>query len=192
MRLLRRVYADKRAFIAPFGIALVANALLYAVAVYPLGRKADTAAQRNQRASQAVRAAESNYARAQSTAAGKSQANTELRSFYEDVLPVGLSGARRITYVRLAQLASDSGLQFARRTLRTEQDSVDSALTKLQMTMVLGGQYRDVRRFIHDLETAEDFIVIEDVALSQADEVMESLVLTLGVATYYRTGDDGS
>ncbi len=192
MKFLQRVYADKRAFIAPLGIALIANALLYAVAVYPLGRKADTAAQRNQRASQAVRAAESNYARAQSTAAGKSQANIELRSFYEDVLPVGLSGARRITYMRLAQLASGSGLKFARRTLRTEQDSVDSALTKLQMTMVLGGQYRDVRRFIHDLETAEDFIVIEDVALSQADEVMEPLVLTLGVATYYRTGDDGS
>ena len=29
--------------------------------------------------------------------------------------------------------------------------------------MVLEGDYRDVRRFIHKLETAPEFVVIEDV-----------------------------
>lgn len=190
MSFLRRVYTEKRRFILPLAVALVANAVLYAVAVYPLGRRVAAAEQRSAAATQSVRTAETMYASAESVATGKAQATSELKSFYDDVLPDGLSGARRITYVRLAQVAADSGLQYERRTIRTEREP-DSRLAKLEMTMVLAGRYEDVRRFIHELETSDEFIVIEDVALAQSEETAAPLVLTVDVATYYRAEDEG-
>ena len=190
MRFLRRVYAEKRRLILPVAFALVANAVLYAVAVYPLERRVAAAELRSQAAVQSVRAAETMFASAESIASGKAQATSELRSFYEEILPVGLAGARRITYVRLAQAAAESGLQYERRTIRTERDP-DSSLARLEMTMVLAGRYADVRRFIHELETSDEFIVIEDVALAQSEETDAPLVLTVDIATYYRAEDDG-
>jgi hypothetical protein len=58
------------------------------------------------------------------------------------------------------------------------------------MTMVLAGSYQDVRQFIHQLETAPEFVVIEDVALVQGEERTAPLVLTLQMATYYWTGTE--
>ena len=44
--------------------------------------------------------------------------------------------------------------------------------------------------FIESLETAPDFLVIEEIVLSQREALDDSsLVLTLGVSTYYRSGD---
>ena len=55
------------------------------------------------------------------------------------------------------------------------------------MTMVLEGEYRDVRRFIHKLETAPEFVVIEDVALVQGEQ-NAPLTLTVKLSTYYKAG----
>ena len=52
--------------------------------------------------------------------------------------------------------------------------------------MVLAGEYEDIRQFIFELETAVEFILIEEVILSQGDESDAELVLRLGIATYYR------
>ena len=62
-----------------------------------------------------------------------------------------------------------------------------SRLSRLRTTMVLAGRYEDVRRFIHVLETAPEFILVEDVVLGQGNASDEGLVLTLGVSTYYRS-----
>ena len=53
-------------------------------------------------------------------------------------------------------------------------------------------EYEDIRRFIYELETAPEFILIEEVVLSQGDESEEALVLTLGVSTYYLAGPDAA
>ena len=188
---LQRVYEDKRTWIVPLAIALAANVAIYVLAVFPLGRKAQNAEDRVQLAETAVRDAETTYASAQALAMGKTQAGEELRTFYEDVLPMGLAGARRMTYVRVAQLASDSGLRYDRRTVRTEVEP-DAALAKLEMTMVLAGAYDDVRDFLYQLETAPEFIVIEDVALAQGEDDDAPLVLTVDVSTYYRPDENGS
>ncbi len=188
---LRRVYEDKRAWIVPLAVALAANLAIYVLAVFPLGRKIQGASDRVQTAQQAVRAAQTTYASAQSMATGKQEAGEELRMFYDDVLPIGLAGARRMTYVRLAQLATDSGLSYERRTVRTEAET-DALLSRLEMTMVLAGAYDDVRRFIYQVETAPEFLVIEDVALAQGEDDEAPLVLTVAVSTYYRPDDNGT
>lgn len=189
--LLRRIFAERRSVIVPLGVGLIANVVVYAVGVYPLNRRVMAAAARTESASQVERSAETTYARAVSLAEGKTRADDELRTFYEDVLPRGLAGARRITYVRLASLAAEAGLQYERRTVRTVIDP-DATLAKLEMTMVLAGAYEDVRRFIYRLETSPEFLVIDDVALAQSEESDAPLVLTLDVSTYYVPDNDDS
>ena len=57
---------------------------------------------------------------------------------------------------------------------------------------MLTGEYRDIRRFIHDLETAPEFLVIENVALSQGSERDRGLTVIVKVATYFRIATDGN
>jgi hypothetical protein len=57
--------------------------------------------------------------------------------------------------------------------------------------MVLEGEYRNVRRFIHDLETAPEFVVIEDVALAEGTDSDAPLTLTLQLATFFRSEGHG-
>ena len=59
----------------------------------------------------------------------------------------------------------------------------------LQVSMLLSGAYRDIRRFIHALETAPEFVVIEEIVLSQGDETEAGEVLSLVLSTYYRDDD---
>ena len=122
---------------------------------------------------------------------GKSQADTELKKFYEEVLPLDLSGARRITYLPIVQLAEDANLQTVR--LSTDYAAIrESSLTKLTQTAVLTGEYSDIRRFIYELETRPEFIAIENLGLSQTEnDTSRAITVTLQIATYFRTGGDG-
>ena len=61
-----------------------------------------------------------------------------------------------------------------------------STLTRLQIRMVLTGTYPDMRTFIYQLETAPEFVVIDNVQLAQGADGGESLVVTLDLSTYYR------
>ena len=117
---------------------------------------------------------------------GKTQADAELRTFYDEVLPQGLVGARGITYPRLAALAKRSNLVMERRSSAPDEEE-DRRLGRLRTTMLLAGEYRSIRRFIHELETSAEFIVIEEILVNQREDVGSPLVLTLGVSTYYRT-----
>lgn len=189
--LARRIFEEKRRLIVPLVAGLAINAAIYAVAVYPLTVKVAGAHARAEAAARNLRAAETDYQTARGTQSGKQTADTQLQKFYRDVLPADLTGARRITYLRLAQLAEQTRLQPGRRSADPER-LPGSRLTKLQMTIVLGGEYRDVRRFIYLLETSPEFVVIEGVSLAQAPESGAPLVLTLEASTYYVTGGHGS
>jgi hypothetical protein len=52
--------------------------------------------------------------------------------------------------------------------------------------MSLGGNYAGVRGFLHSLETAPQFVVIDNVVLGESEG--DSLQLTLNLSTYYRSG----
>ena len=157
---------------------------LYAFAVYPGTIRVANAERRADTATQALTRVRQSYAAARATAEDKEQADAELQRFYADILPRDLAGARGITYPRLAALARESNLVMERRSSSPEQDE-DSRLARLRTSMTLAGEYRDIRRFIHALETSPEFIVIEEVVLSQGDETDSDLVLTLGVSTFY-------
>lgn len=189
MKLGRRILAEKRAVVLPLLIVFATNVLIYAAAVYPLTMKVEAAWQRALAAQSALRSATRSFEIARDTVTGKDQADSELRKFYKEVLPADLAGARRITYLRLAQLAEQTKLRYERRTAKPEHER-ESQLSRLRITMVLAGEYEDIRRFIYELETAPEFVVIEDVALAHGAVRDAPLVLTLRVLTYYRTGGD--
>jgi Tfp pilus assembly protein PilO len=187
----RRILTEKRAFVLPLVIILLANLAAYAFVVYPLRIQVSSAGQRATAADQNRRAAERDFAAARATATGKDRVEAELKKFYGDVLPADVSRASRITYLRLSQLARDANLKIERRT--TDEERIkDSMLGRLKISMTLTGSYEDVRRFVYKLETAPEFVVIENVAIEQGRESNASLAVTLELSTYYRAAANAS
>jgi hypothetical protein len=186
-----RILHEKQRLIWPLALVLVANAAVFAMVVYPLSQKVAYGQQEADAATVALNNARRDYANARATVTGKSQADTELKKFYSDVLPPDLSGARRITYLPIGQLAQEANLRVVRQT--TDVAPIrESSLTRFTQTAVLTGEYRDIRRFIYKLETRPEFIVIENVDLSQNEnETSRGITVTLQIATYFRTGGDG-
>jgi Tfp pilus assembly protein PilO len=190
MTLFRRVMAEKRRLILILTIAAVANVLLFALLVFPLGRQVASPEQEAQVQREALRRARQDAASARATIQGKQQADTALGKFYHDVLPGNASSARGITYRRLSQLAGESNLRLERGTNVMKQEK-GSSLEKVTTTYFLTGDYRDVRHFIYALETAPEFMVLENVALSAPEERERGLTVKLDVATYFRAGNAG-
>lgn len=188
--LLKRIVTERRRVMAPLAAGLLLNIAAYAAVVYPLSLRVAAAERRASSARQALKDAQQRYADARATLTGKARADQELRKFYDEVLPANLTGARRITYGPLDRLARQAGLRSEQRTMQEDQER-KSLLRRLRMKLVLEGEYRDMRRFIHQLETAPQFVVIEAVELVQP-EAKGPLVLTMEVSTYYRSAGDGS
>ncbi len=187
MTTARRVLAEKRRVIWPIVAGVVINVLLFLLVVFPLSRKVAGGEAGAQAAAAALAEARKDYAAARATVTGKITADAELQKFYKDVLPPDYSAARRITFLKIAQLAQQVNLRLERRNYDESQES-GSELAKLTTTAILSGDYRDIRRFIYALETSPEFLVVENVALSQGAERERRLTVTVQMATYYRAG----
>ena len=186
--LIQRVLREHRRVVVPLAVALGVNIVVYAVAVYPLSQRVANIQQRDRTAEEQLLAARRDHAQASGTLTGKDRAAAELATFYKDVLPQDLAGARRLTQLRLAQLAREAELKFVRATFEPVNED-KRTLTQLRIEMVLSGTYSDVRAFIHDLETAPEFVVVDNIELGQGAE-SGPLSVTLHLSTYYR--DTGS
>ena len=191
MTTARRVLREKRPLILPIAIALLVNVALYLMVVYPLSKKVDGGQRQSEAAVAALNAARRDFAAARATVAGKGQADQELQKFYTDVLPPDVSGARRITFLRIDQLAQQSGLRVDRQTSDPKPQR-DSSLVKFSYRASLSGDYRNIRRFIHELETAPEFLVLENLQLRQSDVEDRGLDVEVEIATYYRAGANGN
>jgi Tfp pilus assembly protein PilO len=187
----RRVLTEKRRLILPIVIALIVNIALFAIVVYPLSKKVAGGEQQSQAANTALAAARRDNDAARATVKGKGQADQELQKFYSDVLPPDLSAARRATFLRIEQLAQKSNLRLERETSDPKSQR-DSQLIKFTYRASLSGEYRNIRRFIHELETAPEFLVLENVELTQSEVENRGLNVNVEIATYYRAGANGN
>ena len=187
----RRVLTEKRGLIVPILVALLVNVGLYLLVVYPLSKKVAGGQQQSEAAIAALNAARRDFAAARATVAGKGQADQELEKFYTDVLPPDVSGARRITFFRIDQLAQQCGLRVERQTSDPKSQR-DSNLVKFTYRASLSGEYRNIRRFVHELETAPEFLVLENLQLRQSDIENRGLNVDVEIATYYRAGANGN
>ena len=189
MTLLTRILREKRTLITTVAMILAIDVLLYVFAVYPWSNKVSRAETRAAQAEAQLDQARANHAIVSQRSENKVNADSQLQRFYSDVLPVDLAGARSISSPFLVMLAEDTNLVLERQTNLPEKER-GGVLARLRTTMVLAGEYEDIRQFIYELETSPEFILIEEVILSQGDESEEALVLTLGVSTYYWAGPD--
>ena len=192
MTLGKRVLREKRGLLLPLGIALLINLLVYAFVVYPLGVKSATAVDRASVAAGVREAAERDMAAATALVAGKTSADQELATFYQEVLPANLDAARRLTYAKLPTLARKANVKFEeRRSDFDQQRQKNSRLGRLQTRIVLEGDYESLRQLLYELETTPEFLIVDDVALGQSDST-KPLTLSLEVSTYYRVGANGT
>jgi hypothetical protein len=192
MTLGQRILREKRGLLLPLGIALLINILVYALVVYPLGVRSATAVDRAANAADIREGAERDMAAATALVAGKTSADQELATFYQEVLPANLDAARRLTYARLPALVRKANVRFEeRRSDFDQQRQKNSRLGRLQTRIVLEGDYESLRQLLYELETTPEFLIVDDVALGQSDSA-KPLTLTLEVSTYYRVGANGA
>ncbi len=191
MNLLRRVIAENRIVLAIIAVAIVGNLAAYIFLVYPLQGRVSSGEARAMAAARSQRLAERDLQNARATQSGKQVAEVQLQKFYHQVLPDNLADARKAAYLRLAQMAGESNLRWERSTA-DERPEKNSRLSRLEFTVVLDGSYQDIRRFIHAVETAPEFLVIDNMALMVRNEVNAPLVLTVNVSTYFWNGANAS
>jgi len=187
---VRRIVAEHRRAVWLIAAGLILNVALLALVVLPLSQKVSGGEQQANAANLELLAARRDHGAARATVAGKAQADSELKKFYQDVLPPDQSGARRILYLAVDQLARKANLPEAVFEFDEDTDR-RSDLQKLSVTINLAGEYTNIRRFIHQLETAPEFRVLENVALAQGQEGQRGLRVTANISTYYRTGGNG-
>lgn len=187
----RRIVAEHHRAVWLVAGGLILNVALLTLVVLPLSQKVKGGEQQARAAMTELAVARRDFNSARATVTGKGQADAELKKFYRDILPPDQSGARRILFSPLDQLASSSNLASERTRFDPETER-RSDLQKLTATLNLSGEYTNIRRFIHRLETAPEFRVLESVTLAQGEEGTRGLKLTAHVATYYRAGGDGN
>lgn len=183
--LAQRVFAENRKPVIWLAAGLVINVLVYVFGVYPLSDSVANVQQRNDTAAKELAAARQENEQASGALTGKDEAVTKLAKFYTEVLPNNLSSARQLTHLRLAQMARMHGLRYGKASSEPVLTK-DSKLTQLKVELTLGGSYSGVRAFLHDLETAPQFVVIDNVVLAESDSD-DQVALTLQLSTYYRS-----
>ena len=182
----RRVLAEHRNVVITLAALGAVNAVVLLFIVRPMAIRVANIEDRDRLAEQTLRLARGEERAASGALTGKERAVAELGTFYTDVLPADLAAARRLTHLRLAQVALDSGLQFERFSFDPEPMK-DSSLTRVKGELVLTGSYAQVRQFVHRVETAKDFVVVDDIGLAEGTAAGDDLVITVKLSTYFRT-----
>ena len=183
--LAARVIAEHRAWLLVLAVLLVANVLALALGVLPLSRSVAGAEQRAKQAAADATAAAAELRDVSAVRDGRDAATHELGMFYGGVLPADVGAARRVMQLRLAQLARLHQVTFS-RSVASPETIRGSALSRLQVTADLVGRYRDIRTFLYELETSDDFVIIDSIVLEEGDEAQAPMNLTLHVSTVYK------
>jgi Tfp pilus assembly protein PilO len=191
MTLARRIFVEKRALIIPVALGVVLNIAAYLFVVRPLALKSAGVADRAIAARQALTLAERDVAAARALVTGTSRADEELATFYEQVLPADQNSARRLTYLTVYHLARKMNVKFLDRKYEVEPPKRDARTGRLKIRTELQGDYENLRQFIYALESAPEFVIIDDVTLSQNDAA-KPLTLTIELSSYYRLDAHGN
>ncbi|MGE0864138.1 MAG: type 4a pilus biogenesis protein PilO, partial [Vicinamibacterales bacterium] len=186
---LARVVAEHRRVLVPLGALLAVNIAVLVLLVLPLRVAVQSGGARAQESGRAMAEARAELAAAEATRDGQAQATRDLDRFYREVLPADVSAAQRLTRSKLSLLAREHDVVFLQSST-TPETLRDSSLERLVVNYSLSGDWEDVQRFIHTVETLPEFVVIDDLSLSESGESNAPLSLNLVVSTYYRARRD--
>lgn len=186
---LARVVTEHRRVLVPLGALLAVNIAVLVLLVLPLRVAVQSGGTRAQESGRALAEARAELAAAEATRDGQAQATRDLDRFYREVLPADVSAAQRLTRSKLSLLAREHDVVFLQSST-TPETLRDSSLERLVVNYSLSGDWEDVQRFIHTVETLPEFVVIDDLSLSESGESNAPLSLNLVVSTYYRARGD--
>jgi Tfp pilus assembly protein PilO len=183
---ISRIAREYRKALIPLGILFAINVALLIAVVLPLGQRVKTNEQRADTAARAEAAAYAEFQKAEALREGKARATKDLDTFYRQVLPADVEAARLVVQSKPRRLASAHDVFYG----RSQSDTVEvreSTLERLFSSIELAGSWDDIRGFIYALETAPEFIVIENVAIAEGSDANAPLSLSMELSTYYRS-----
>ena len=180
-----RVIADHRRALIPVGLVLAINVVVLTAVVLPMRQSVASGESLAGESASALAAAVADLKEAEAMRDGQAQAGKDLEKFYGEVLPVNFAAARRMTGLKLAQLARSHDVSLLRGSASPELLR-DSPLERLTVNYSLEGDWEDIRQFIYEIETGPDFIVIDNVGLGEGQGGNAPLTLELELSTYYR------
>ena len=184
-----RVVSEHRRLLLPLGALLAINIGVLMLVVLPLRASVQRGGTRAQESSLALAEARAELATAEATRDGQAQATRDLDRFYREVLPADVSAAQRLTHSKLSLLARSHDVVFL-QSATSPETMQNSSLERLVVNYSLSGDWEDVQRFIHTIETLPDFVVIDNLSLTESGEDNAPLALTLSVSTYFRARRD--
>ena len=166
MTLLQADPAEKRALIVPLALALVVNvAGLRARRSYPLGGEVGRRGRPRRGRRAALQVAETRAAPARALVTGKARADEELATFYREGA-AGRPDRPRGDDLRerCRRWRSKTERPATRRAAsRSTTPTKNARLGRMKIRMVLQGDYESLRQFIYELESAPEFVIIDDV-----------------------------
>lgn len=190
MTLWRRVYAERRRVLLPLIVAALVNVAVFVLVVLPLGRSVASAEVAAQNATLSLASARQLERQARNASASRERADRELQQFYTAVLPDSFAVASRTANRWLQEAARDAGLSFRGANFAWEEVR-ESPLSRAYSDVTLRGRYADIRRFLHAVESAAEFLVVERVELAQSSTNTPAnagvLEVSLLVSTFFRT-----
>ena len=188
MSLIGRIFSERRAVMIPLALFLLANIGVLLGVVWPMKRAVDGADEAHYQATMSLAEARKVELESKAKRNSKDRADVELKKFYSEILPVNFRGAVNVVNFYLQGVAAESKLVF--RSGQWEPEALKgSKLTRVSGNVTLLGDYANIRKFLYEVESAQEFVVIERVDLSEANATQNDsrLELTLAVATYYVT-----
>ena len=194
---ISRIAREYRKALVPLAILFAVNVVLLIAVVLPMTQRASAKEQHAQTAAQAEATAHAEFKKAEAMREGKARATKDLDTFYRQVLPSDVEAARLIVSSKPRRLASAHDVFYDRGNMDTEAIR-ESTLERFVSSIALAGDWDDIRGFIYALETAPEFIVIDNVAITEGTDTNSPLSLSVDLSTYYRgravrtrTGADG-
>ena len=192
MTLWRRIYRERRGLVLPLLLITALSVGALALGVFPLSRHVAGLESDAADANLALKLAKADALKAQHERSSKERAEIDLQKFYAEILPTDFVTASQLTTKSLLQWARESGIGFSSGQFRPAKldEKSKTRLTKMTGKVTLKGGYPGIRRFLYRVETAEEFIVIEEVNLNQpgSSDTGTNLELDLVVSTYFLPG----
>jgi Tfp pilus assembly protein PilO len=192
MSLARRVYRERRGIVLPLLLLTAASVGMLALGVFPLSRHVAGLESDAVDANLALKLARADELKARHEQTAKARAEGDLQKFYVEVLPRDFIAATQLTNQHLDQWARENKIAFSSGQFRPAKldEKSKTRLTKMTGKVTLKGRYEGILNFLYQVETAEEFIVIEEVNLNQpgSNDTGTSLELDLVVSTYFLVG----
>src|SRR5205085_10556589 len=100
--------------------------------------------------------------------------------------------ARRMTYTPVVEIARKANVKFLARNSEADlKQAQKTGLGRLHTRISFQCDYESFRTFIYELESAPEFMIIDDIQLAQTD-LSKPLALTIEMSTYYRANANGT